>query len=83
MQTRLFVLMAVSDETSNQMDDKIRRAAMTRMFDLRDVLELVNDGLNNCPFAEQQLVRKVHEMILHVFAQPGDETPVPVQKAVA
>ncbi len=24
-------------------------------------------------FAQQQVVREVHEMILHVFAQPSDE----------
>jgi hypothetical protein len=46
---------------------------MARMLDLRDVFELVNDGLNNRSFAQQQFVRKVHQMILHVFAQPGDE----------
>ena len=53
MQARLFVLMTVSNESCNQMDDKIRGTAMPRMLDLRDVLELVNDGLNNRPFAEQ------------------------------
>src|SRR6266567_5053717 len=55
------------------MDDKIGRTVVTRMLDLRDVFELVNDGLNNGPFAQQQLVRQMHELVFHVFAQPGDE----------
>src|SRR5712691_11820219 len=73
MQARLFVLMTVSKKPCNQMDDKIRRTAMARMLDLRDVFELVNNGLNNRAFAQQQFVRKVHQVILHVFTQPGDE----------
>src|SRR5690242_19072824 len=73
MQTRLFVLMTVSDQPSKQMDDKIRRTAMTSMLDLRNILELVNDGLNNRSFAQQQCVRQMHEMILHVVAQSGDQ----------
>jgi hypothetical protein len=32
MQARFFVLMAVGNEPSNQMNDKIGRAAMTRML---------------------------------------------------
>ena len=43
------------------------------MFNLRDVFELVNNGLNNRAFAQKQFVRKVHQVILHVFTQPGDE----------
>lgn len=73
MQPRLFVLMAVSKQSGNQMHNKIDRAAMARMLDLRNVLELVNDRFNDRSFAQQQFVRKVHEMVLPVFAQFGDE----------
>ena len=51
------------------MDDKIDRTAMTRMPNLRNILELVNDG----SFPQQQFVRQGYEMVLHVFAQPSDE----------
>jgi len=44
---------------------------MTRIFDLKDVLELVNDGFNDRPFVRQQSVRKVHQTILHVFFATG------------
>lgn len=67
MQTWLFVLMTVGKKPSHYMDDKIDRAAVTRMLDLGNILELINDGLNDRSFAQQQLVRKVHEMSLHVF----------------
>jgi len=40
MKTRFFVLMAVGNESSNHMNDKIGGTAMTRMLDLRDILEL-------------------------------------------
>ena len=67
MQTRFFVLMAVGKQPSNQMHDKIGRAAVTRMLNLRNILELVNDRFNDRSFAQQELVRQVHEMILHVL----------------
>lgn|SRR5579875_1288 len=73
MQTRLFVLVAVGKESSDQMNHKIDGTAMTRMLNLRDILELVDNGLNDCPFAYQQLIGKVHQMVLHVFAQPGHQ----------
>ena len=50
MQTGLFILMTVSEEPCNQVDDKIGRAAMTRVLNLRNVLELVNDTLNDRSF---------------------------------
>ena len=56
------------------MHHKIDRAAMARVLDLRNILELVDNG----PFAHQQFIRQVHQMVLHVCAQSGDETPVPV-----
>src|SRR5205085_6233714 len=73
MQTWLFVLKAGGKKPSNQMDDKIGWAAVTRMLNLRNILELVNDGLNDGSFAQQQFVREGHKMILHVLAQSGDE----------
>ena len=73
MQTWLLVLMAVGKESGDQMHHKIDGTAMARMLDLRNILELVNNGLDNRSFAQQQFVRKMHEMVFHVFAQPGDE----------
>jgi hypothetical protein len=73
MQARLFVLMAVGKKPSDQMHHKIDGTAMTRVLDLRDILELIDNRLDNRPFTQQEFIRKVHELIFHVFAQPGDE----------
>ena len=50
------------------------RSAVARVLDLRDVLELINDGLDQGAFAEQEPVRELDELITHVLAQLGDET---------
>src|SRR5690242_13974962 len=73
MQARFFVLMAVGDESSNHVNDKIDRTAMARMLDLRNILELINNRLDNRPFAQQELVREMHQPVFHVFTQPGHE----------
>jgi hypothetical protein len=66
MQAWFFVLMAVGNEPSNQMHDTIGRTAMARMLDLRDILELIDNGLDNRPFAQQELVGEMDEPIVHV-----------------
>ena len=67
MQARFFVLMAVGNEPGNQMNHKIGGTAMTGMLNLRNVLELVNDGLNNRAFAQEKLVGEMHKPVFHVF----------------
>jgi hypothetical protein len=51
MEARFFVLMTVGDEPSNQMNHKIEGTPMTRMLNLRNILELVDNGFNNRSFA--------------------------------
>ncbi|GAC1468638.1 MAG: hypothetical protein PVSMB2_37000 [Ktedonobacteraceae bacterium] len=58
MQARLFVLMTVGNKPSNEMDDKIGWAAVTRMLNLRDILELVNNGLDDRSFARASVCLK-------------------------
>jgi hypothetical protein len=55
------------------MDHKIDGTAMTRMLDLRDILELIDNRLDNRPFPQQEFIGKVHELIFPIFTQPGDE----------
>lgn len=73
MQAWFFVLMTVGDEPSQQMHHEIGGTAMARMLDLRIVLDLVDDRLDNRSFAQQKLVRQWQELVLHVFAQPSDK----------
>ena len=46
---------------------------MVRVLNLRNILELVNDGLNDRSFAQQRFIGKRYEVILHVFTQATDE----------
>src|SRR5690348_1162228 len=56
------------------MDQEIDWAAVTRVLDLRDVFELINDRLDERPLAQQQPVGELKELVVHVLAQFGDET---------
>ena len=40
------------------MNNKIGGTAMTRMLDLGNILELIDNGLNDGPFAKQELGRR-------------------------
>jgi hypothetical protein len=73
MKAGLFCLMTVGEKPSNQMNDKVGRAAMARVLNLRDIFELVNDRFNDGTFAYEKLIRKVHKMVFPVFAQASDE----------
>ena len=46
---------------------------MTRMLDLRDVLELINDGLDDRSAAKQNAITPGHQLILHISAQLGNQ----------
>ena len=46
---------------------------MTRMFDLRDILQLVIDGLDDGAATEQQLVGERHEPVRHILANSRNE----------
>jgi len=48
--------MAVSDQPGNQVHQEVDRTAMARMLDLTDVLELVIDGFDDGPLAQEQFV---------------------------
>ena len=61
--------MTVGDETCDQVDQKVDRAAMAGMLDLRDVFELISDRLDDGAFAEQKFVRPVEQTVV----QFGDE----------
>ena len=43
------------------------------MVNLRDVFELISDGLDDGSFAEEECVRPVKQAIVHLFTQLGDE----------
>jgi hypothetical protein len=63
---RFFWLFAIGNQAANQIDEEIGGAAMTGMFNLRDILELVNDSLDDRALAQQNLVKNRHELVFHV-----------------
>jgi hypothetical protein len=40
---------------------------------LRDILELINNGLDNGTFSKQDFAGHGHELVLHVLAKFGDK----------
>jgi len=66
-------LPSVSNQTGDEIDEKVGGAAVAGVFNQGDILELVSDGLDYETFACQQLVLEKDESILHVFANGGDQ----------
>jgi len=70
----------VSNQPANHIDQEICETPMTRMLNLRDILELVNNAFDNRPATKQNAIRKLHQPLLHVLAHFGDQAqiePVP------
>ena len=53
---------------------------MTGMFDLRDILELVNDSLDDGAFAQQNFVKNRDELVFHVRFNASNELKVGMQE---
>lgn len=66
-------LKAVGNQPGDQMSHEIDGAAMTGVFNLRDVLELINDGFNDGALTQQQLVAQQHQLVFHVGLELGDQ----------
>jgi len=60
--------MAVGNQPSDQVNQEVDGAAMTRMLDLRDVFELIGDGLDDGAFAKQEFVGPGKQTVVHLFA---------------
>ena len=57
------------------------------MLNVADILELVVDGFNECPFPQQDFVIQVRERVLHVLLELGHKVYVvneePFEKLLA
>ena len=65
--------MTVGGKRSEQMHEKVVWTAMTRVFNLADILELINDRLDDRALAQEQLVAEREQTRVHILAQFGDE----------
>ena len=64
-------LVCVLDQARQQIDEKVPRATVAGVLDLRDVLQLIVDGLNQRPLTEQYLIQQRHQSIGHVAPDVG------------
>src|SRR5690242_19400353 len=65
--------MTVGDQATHQVDQEVDRRAMARVLDLRNVLELIDDRLDNRSFAQKQLVKQRQLSSLHVLTTCCDQ----------
>ena len=68
----------VSHQPGHQINEEVERATMAGMLDLRDVFELVIDGLDDRAFPQQQLVKQRQQLVFHILTQLGDELHAPL-----
>ena len=62
--------MTISNQPTDDIDQEIDGAAMSRMFNLRDVLKLVNNRFNNRTFPGHQLVGNAASTDSSCYANP-------------
>ena len=58
--------MAISNQPADEIDKEVNWTVVGRMRDLRNVFELVNDGLNDRTFTKQKFAHQRHEYIFHI-----------------
>jgi hypothetical protein len=73
MQRGLLGLVAVGNQSGEEVHEEIVRAAVTGVLDLTDVFELVVDALDDGPFAQEQSVGGLQDLRPHILAAFGDE----------
>jgi hypothetical protein len=65
--------MAIGDQASNEADEPVERAAIRRVLNLREVLELIRPALHDGLFAQEEVVQYREQAVFHVFGAFGDE----------
>ena len=63
----------VSGDSRENVDNEVVERAVPGVLYLRDVLQLVVDGLDDGPLAQQNLVLRTHEHVPHIVAHARDE----------
>lgn len=68
--------MAIGNQATQEIDQEVDGTALARMFDLRNVFELGDNGFCNCRLAQQEFVHQRHQSILHVRTDRCDELDI-------
>ena len=75
---RFLRLAAIGNQATHQIDEEIHWTAMTRVLDLRDIFQLVNNCLDNRALSQQNLIEDRHEFVFHIRFDPNDELNVEI-----
>ena len=76
MEGRLVGSMAISNESRQEISQEIDETAMTRMFNLRNVFELVNDGFRNGSFPQEEFVHQRYKHIFHIGTNASNQLDI-------
>ena len=66
----------VGNEASDQIAKQVSETAMAGMLNLRNILELVDDGFDNGALAQKNLVEVGQQFVAHVLFEFGDQVEV-------
>ena len=66
-------LVAIGNQAANDVNQAIDGRAVPRVFNLGNVLQLVNDGFDDGTLAQEQTVTQGHQTILHIAFEFGDQ----------
>jgi hypothetical protein len=72
IQRGLAGLVRIGHPGSQDIDHSVDDAAVTGVFDLLDVLDLIIDGCDDRALAQQQLIDQGHEFVVHILTDLGD-----------
>lgn len=73
MERRFLGQVTIGGQSCQEMNEEVERAAVTCVFNLADILEVIVDRLDQSSLAEQELVCQGEQPVLHVLAQLRDQ----------
>jgi hypothetical protein len=73
IERRFLFLISVGDQCGQQIRNEVGQAAVARMLDLTNVLELIVDRLAQCALAQENLVEHRDQLVLHILLDLGDQ----------
>jgi len=71
IERRFLLLISVGDQCGQQIDNEVGHAAVARMLDLTNVLELTIDCLAQRSLAQEYFVEHRHQLVLHILLDLG------------
>jgi hypothetical protein len=63
----------IGNQSSQKIGKEVGETAVSRMLDLGNIFELIVDGLNEDPLAQEEAIQQRHELGVHVATESGDK----------